>query len=149
MKRLISLFLILAGTTLLHAAPLDRYIPVSTEKLPQKAQNFISRYFKATTIDQVMKEANDFTPDYIVTLSDNTQIKFESGGTDWDEIINPSGKKLPEGILPEQIVSYIDKRYPDAKILNIEKDRKSYEIDLSSGFTLEFDREGRFIRIDH
>jgi nitrogen fixation protein len=52
-------------------------------------------------------------------------------------------------ILPEAIRQYVTKNYPDAKVLKIEvTDRKGYDVELSNGFELEFDKRMNVIDVD-
>jgi hypothetical protein len=43
----------------------------------------------------------------------------------------------------------MSKNYPQAKVVKIEKnDRKGYDIELSNGFDIEFDKKFRVVEID-
>jgi len=56
---------------------------------------------------------------------------------------------VPQAIIPAAIQQYVNKNYPDAKVLQIElTDRKGYDVDLSNGFELEFDKRFNVIEID-
>ena len=52
------------------------------------------------------------------------------------------------GILPENIVDYIAKTYPDVLITGIDTETTGYEVELSNDLDVIFDTEGNFIRED-
>lgn len=39
---------------------------------------------------------------------------------------------VPTGIVPQAIKDYVSKHYPEAKILKIERDSKTYEVKLTN-----------------
>jgi NOL1/NOP2/fmu family ribosome biogenesis protein len=52
-------------------------------------------------------------------------------------------------VVPVTIQKYVSQHYPDAKVVKIEvTDRKGYEVDLSNGFDIEFDKKMNVIEID-
>ena len=55
---------------------------------------------------------------------------------------------VPEAAVPTQIVKYVKTNYPDAKILQIEKDRYEYEVRLSNFWELKFDLKYNLIDMD-
>ena len=57
--------------------------------------------------------------------------------------------QVPGAIVPQQIKDYVAQKYPDAKIVKIERMRRGYEISLSSRIELEFDRNFKVVDIDY
>ena len=45
--------------------------------------------------------------------------------------------------------NYVSKNYPNAKIKQIEKDRKDYDVELTNGWDIKFDKRFRVIELDH
>lgn len=56
---------------------------------------------------------------------------------------------VPTGIVPQAIKDYVSKHYPEAKILKIERDSKTYEVKLNNQLELEFNKAFQLIDIDN
>ena len=56
--------------------------------------------------------------------------------------------EVPAQIIPEAIRNYVKENYPDTRILQIELDKKEYEIRLSNRLEITFDSKMRVIDID-
>ena len=56
---------------------------------------------------------------------------------------------VPAAIVPAQITKYVNDNYPDAKILQIERDKVDYELQLSNRLELTFDKKCNIIDIDN
>ena len=51
---------------------------------------------------------------------------------------------MPEALLIKPIQRYVDKQFPGTKIVKIGKKTLGFEIELSDGVELKFDRLGTF-----
>ncbi|WP_231496796.1 PepSY-like domain-containing protein [Prevotella sp. 10(H)] len=120
-------------------------VSTSFNDLPSAAQSFIKTHFPNEEVRLVEKD-ND---SYDVYLVNGYEIDFTISG-DWDDV-DGHGKKLPQGIIdlmPKAISDYVAQHYPDQFITEINKERLGYEIELNKRLELEFDSEGKFLRID-
>lgn len=146
MKKSLIALLIASACTLAVQARDEIYRDLSV--LPQTAQTFIQNNFKKIGISFVKVEKTlGFTSDYEVVFTDGTEIDFDSDGT-WDKIEMPRVKEVPSSIIPKTIAQYVGKNYPGQKIVSIDKESRSYDIELQNGIELVFDRAGNFKRID-
>ena len=59
-----------------------------------------------------------------------------------------SKSALPQSVLPEKIVAYIHKNYPNNKILEWKKEKKGQKIELDNDIDVVFDLNGKFLGID-
>ncbi|MDE6394420.1 MAG: PepSY-like domain-containing protein, partial [Duncaniella sp.] len=84
--------------------------------------------------------------EYEVILSDGTEVDFNKDGA-WKSI-DRGQKAVPDALVLKPIRDYVAKAYPGQKIVDIEKDRKGYEITLTRGTELKFDSAGTFKKID-
>jgi len=50
--------------------------------------------------------------------------------------------------LPAGVTDFVKTYYPEAKIVDAESDKKGYDIELSNGVDLDFDRSGQIIKVD-
>ena len=53
---------------------------------------------------------------------------------------------VPDVLVPEQIKAQVNARYPGAVIIRLKKDRTGYDIKLSNGLDIEFNK--RFVITD-
>ena len=51
-------------------------------------------------------------------------------------------------VIPAQIAQYVSGHYPDASIVQIDRDKHDYEVKLSNGLELTFDLKFNLIDID-
>ncbi len=84
--------------------------------------------------------------EYKVVLASGTEVEFDSKG-DWTEV-DANTAAVPQDIVPAKIKSYVQKSFPDNKIVQIKKDKKGYEIELTNGIEVKFNKNADFIKID-
>lgn len=143
MKRFISfLFVLLLGVGAVSAAP-DRVI--TREQLPAMAQQFLHDYFPSAEVTAAHEDGDIVQREYDVMLDDGTHIEFAADGR-WLEI--ESREALPRGIVPPSIVTYTAKHYPSLTIRRIERSRREWEVSLSNGVEIRFNRRFSVISID-
>lgn len=131
----------------LSASAKDTYAR-SASVLPRAAQTVLSSNFKAkVSVVKIEKNMGGIS-EYEVVLTDGTEISFDRGGN-WDNIETAANKAVPSALVPASISSYVSKNQRGAKIIGIDRDRHGYEVELSNGVEMKFDRSGNFIRYDH
>lgn len=121
--------------------------PLSADKLPQQARDFISRHFSGNRIRSVEVDGEVLGAIYDVTLEDGTEIEFLKNG-DWREIKCPKGAEVPESAVPKKICEMVSRRYAGASIRSIEHTRRDCEVKLSNGMELTFDRNYNLVGYD-
>lgn len=119
--------------------------PISKEQLPAAAQQFLNDYFSSEKITLAREDGPVVRREYEVTLDNGTYIEFSADGQ-WREVT--SRDALPSGIVPRSIETFVSKRYPSQVIYHIERGRRDWEVGLSNGVELTFDRVYRLIDID-
>ena len=83
---------------------------------------------------------------YDVIFTNGEKIEFDSKGQ-WTDI-ECKQSQVPAALVPAAIAAFVKKNYPQAAILKIERDRKTYEVELSNRLELKFDKSFRLIDID-
>lgn len=147
MKR--TLFLTALLLSAIFIASCDREEIIPETKLPASSQEFLKTHFPGIAVTQIIKETDGLEKDYTVYLANGFDIDFEKNG-DWDDVdghIHP----LPQSILallPAGIIEYIAANYPDASIVEVNRERYGYEIDLTGRTELKFNASGGFIGYD-
>lgn len=144
MKKLI-LLLVCVFTASMAMADNDK--PIQVNQLPAKAQTFISTYFKNSKVAMAKQESELFYKSYDVIFTNGEKLEFDKDG-EWTEV-QCRQSEVPSPIVPGPISSYVKTNYPDAKILEIERDKKEYEIKLSNRWEIKFDSQMRVIDIDN
>lgn len=83
---------------------------------------------------------------YDVIFTTGEKIEFDRNGN-WTEI-DCKRSSVPSKLVPTQINNYVNTNYSGNKILKIEKDRNEYEINLSNGVEIKFNKDFMVIDID-
>lgn len=145
MKKFALLLLIIVGAIGIAKAK-DEYAHDDTV-LPAAAKSSIKKNFKSSV--SVVKIDKDFgrISEYEVTLTDGSEITFDRNGN-WKEVETNIGKQVPAAYIPAGVRDYVAKNQKGAHVVGIEKERNGYEVSLSNGIDMKFDRQGKFIRFD-
>lgn len=144
MRILLSVLFLVAFSGLARAQKVQK---IELNDLPEKAQAFIQKNFTKEKARYILKETEDLLDiEYKVAFLDKIKIKFDKKG-EWKEV-DGHRQAIPTRFIPEKILNYIKKSFPNNEVVKIEKDRKSYEVEISNGLELEFDANGNFIKID-
>ena len=126
-------FLFLAAALLalgISTACADSDRPIDVAQLPQKAQQFIQKHFAGEKV-ALAKVERDFL-----------EVRYE-----WKEV-DCRYSSVPAAVVPAQIAQYVSGHYPDASIVQIDRDKHDYEVKLSNGLELTFDLKFNLIDID-
>ena len=144
MKRLVILTACLLGFIGISKADRDRTIQMN--ELPQKAQEFIKQHFADKDIALAKEEKNLIETSYEVSFVGGNKVEFDKNG-EWEEV-NCKYSEVPAAIVPQAIRDVIAKQYPDAKILEIERNTRKYEVKLNNRLELKFTSDFRLYEID-
>jgi len=120
---------------------------INFEDLPTKAKTFVRTYFDHYDIRFVKIEMTMTRTDYTVQFENGMKIEFNSNG-DWDEVNSPSDC-LPSDFLNNMIINHLNKNYPDCCLHVISKGKHKFEVELTNGLELVFNKKGEFLRYDH
>ena len=125
----------------------DNEKPIQVTEMPKVAQQFIQRYFTNQSVALAKVETEFLDKTYDVVFTNGDEVEFDKKGK-WIKV-DCGRSQVPLEIVPVAIQQYVSKNYPDAKVVKIElTDRKGYDIDLSNGFEIEFDKKMRVVEID-
>lgn len=144
MKKLVMLLVCMFTMHTMVMAGNDK--PIQMNQLPAKAQTFINTYFKNNKVALAKQESELFDKSYDVVFTNGEKLEFDKAG-EWTEV-QCRQSEVPAQIIPEAIRNYVKTNYPAAKILQIERDKKEYEIKLSNRWEIKFDSKMRVIDID-
>ncbi|MDO5571140.1 MAG: PepSY-like domain-containing protein [Bacteroidales bacterium] len=126
-------------------------MPVKQNELPQKAQNFLKEHFNDKKISFSSQDKDFFDGEYKIVFTDGSKIEFSKKG-DWLDVeCKKNSEGVPSSIIPAKIKKYIAENHSDSKVYDIENNRGirgGYEVKLSSGLELKFNKEGDFKGFD-
>ena len=120
---------------------------IATSELPTAAQQFIKKYFakKKVALAKVDKELTSTT--YEVVFTDGATVDFNSKGQWYD--IECRKESVPSALVPSQITTYVKANYSGRPIVKLEKQRRGgYEVELSDGLELKFDKNYKLVDLD-
>lgn len=143
-KIMLTAALLFAGIT---ASLADNDRPIALDKLPAAAQTFLKTHFADLTLAYAVEDPKFVGSEYEVTYTDRTEVDFRSNG-EWSSVERRYAA-VPASIVPAQISAYVAKSsFPNQYIKKIERDAYTWEIELSNGIEIKFDREFHVIDID-
>lgn len=120
--------------------------PITFEQLPVKAQQFIKANFPQEKIAFTTQDRDIFGDSYDVLFAGGTKLEFTDKG-EWKEI-KCKYATVDEKFIPEQILNYVNATYTGTKCVKIERGKNGYEVELTNGLELTFDRNFVLIDID-
>ena len=83
---------------------------------------------------------------YEVVFTNGSKVEFLKDG-EWKEV-ECKYSTVPTAIIPAQIASYVSQNYPDTQIVQIDRDKRDYEVKLTNRLELTFDLNFNLIGID-
>lgn len=121
--------------------------PIRFDQLPKVSRDFIGKYFNEKDISYSKVENDFFSKSYEVFFVDGSKVEFEGNG-EW-ETVDCLTREVPLGIAPGQIVDYVKKHHSQSKIVKIDRDKRSYEIELDNDIEIKFDKKFNVIEYDN
>ena len=127
------------------------YSPVSLLPSPETAsvrsQQFLAAHFKGLTVAFAVEDPKFIGSEYEVTYTDRTEVDFRSDG-EWSSV-ERKYEAVPASVVPAQIQEYVAKsNFPNQYIRKIERNKYTWEIELSNGLEIKFDRQFNVIGFD-
>lgn len=119
---------------------------ITVEALPAAARTLIGQYFGDKQVSLVKKDKDGLKTYFDVVMVDGTKLEFDNSG-EWRDIeVKSNG--VPAGIVPAEISSYVGQNYPGQRILQIDRIRSDFEIELSNGLELKFNKQFKLTEVD-
>lgn len=143
-----KLFLLLV-VSIVGMAPMlaDNDKMITREELPKEAQMFLTQHFEGIEVLYVKADRDmGVVMSYDVVLKGDVKVEFNRSG-EWTSVDCEKGR-VPNGVLPRGVLDYVTKRFAEAYVVEIEKGLRGYEVKLSNDIDLEFDKDGKFLRVD-
>ena len=120
--------------------------PINVNELPAKAQTLLSKHFKGQKVMLATIESGVVSRSYDVVLRNGTKLEFDRKGN-LTEIDSKQGI-VPSQLIPQPIKNYLKENYRGETVRKIELNKKEYEVELTNGIDLTFNRHFQLIDID-
>lgn len=131
--------------TLLLCLTLIMVTACGEDKIPAKANAFISQTFPDSNIVLVETDRDDEGMEYCVWLNDGTKVEFDLQGN-WKRVgRNKTG--VPVSLIPSAIHQYLKKNYPQEVVTKLSKKPYGFKTELSNDMDLRFNAQGQFIDV--
>lgn len=120
--------------------------PINVNELPAKAQTLLSKHFKGQKVMLATIESGVVSRSYDVVLRNGTKLEFDNKGN-LTEIDCKQGI-VPSQLIPQPIKNYLKENYRGETVRKIELNKKEYEVELTNGIDLTFNKHFQLIDID-
>ena len=145
MKKLFLMFACVFACIGITSAYADK--PIQKEQLPQAAQQFIKTHFPKLKVSYVTMDKEMLDTTYDVMFTTGEKAEFDKAGK-WKEV--DCGKlAVPASIVPKPIMNYVKENHPGQMIVKIDRDKKGYDVKLTTGLELEFNANYDLTDVDH
>ena len=143
MKRFFAILAVLVCISFISSADDDYAIPFN--QIPSASQAFVKKHFPESQVSYCMRDSHS----YEVRFSDGAEVEFNNSGN-WKEV-DCKYKAVPASVIkliPASIPTYAGNNFQNTVITKVNAKPWGYELELSNGLDLEFDKAGNFLRID-
>ena len=124
----------------------DNDKPISVNALPAKAQSLLNQHFNGQKVMLATIESGIISKSYDVVLKNGTKQEFDKKGNLTE--IDCKQATVPANLIPQAIKDYLKDNYAGQSVKKIEIKRNEYEIELSNGLDLTFNKHFQLIDID-
>ena len=148
MKRIFRILMIaiccMVSSNMVANADNDK--PISVNALPAKAQILLNNHFNGQKVMLVTIELGVVGRNYDVVLQNGTKLEFDKKGN-LTEIDCKRGI-VPALLIPQAIKNYLKDNYAGQSVKKIEMNKNEYEVELTNGLDLTFNKHFQLIDID-
>ena len=120
--------------------------PIAINALPVKAQTLLSNHFNNQKVMLATIESGVVSRSYDVVLQNGTKLEFDKKGN-LTEIDCKQGI-VPALLIPQAIKNYLKDNYAGQSVKKIEMNKNEYEVELTNGLDLTFNKHFQLIDID-
>lgn len=119
---------------------------ISYDQLPANAKNVVEKYFDKNNIAYVKKDGIGDWVEYEVKFLNQDEVDFNSNGE--VRSVEMKSGAVPSELVPRQILDFVAKNYAGQTIVQYSVIYRGYEIELSSGLEIKFDKQCNVTELD-
>ena len=120
--------------------------PISVNALPAKAQTLLNNHFNSQKVMLATIESGVVSRSYDVVLQNGTKLELDKKGNLTE--INCKQGIVPALLIPQAIKNYLKDNYAGQSVKKIEMNKNEYEVELTNGLDLTFNKHFQLIDID-
>lgn len=139
----IFFILIFLSSTSFTSHAQDRDIPI--DQIPKKITTYLETHFPDNAVLEASFDDHVVYKKYEIFLEDRVSLEFSP---EYKVMEIKSKSKLPDAVIPKQILKYVEINCPKNVITDWELDDGNQQIELDNGIDMEFDLKGKFIRAE-
>ena len=124
----------------------DNDKPISVNALPAKAQTLLNNHFNGQKVMLATIDLGVVSRSYDVVLQNGTKLEFDKKGN-LTEIDCKQGI-VPALLIPQAIKNCLKDNYAGQSVKKIEMNKNEYEVELTNGLDLTFNKHFQLIDID-
>ena len=124
----------------------DNNKPIKVTDLPLKAQTVLSQHFNNQKVTFASIESGIIDKNYDVVLQNGTKLEFDKKGNVTE--IDCKQGAVPEKLIPQAINTYLQENHFGQTVRKIEFNKNEYELELSNGIDITFNKHFQVIDID-
>lgn len=149
MKTSLKMWLVALVGVLLMGTPsfADNEKPIAVNNLPAVSRQVMSKYFASKKVALAKVESGLVNKNYDVVFTNGDKVEFDRKGA-WTEI-DCKHSAVPSGLVPSAIKKYVNSHYKGNKIVKIERDSREYNVELSNGIEITFNKKFQVTDIDN
>ena len=148
MKRIFRILMIaiccMVSCNMVANAGNDKSITVNA--LPAKTQTLLNNHFNGQKVMLATIESGVVSRSYDVVLQNGTKLEFDKKGNLTE--INCKQGIVPALLIPQAIKNYLKDNYAGQSVKKIEMNKNEYEVELTNGLDLTFNKHFQLIDID-
>ena len=120
--------------------------PISVNALPAKAQTLLNNHFNGQKVMLATIESGVVSRSYDVVLQNGTKLEFDKKGNLTE--VDCKQSIVPDQLIPQAIKNYLMVNYAGQSVKKIEMNKNEYEVELTNGLDLTFNKHFQLIDID-
>ena len=124
----------------------DNDKPIKVTELPVNTQTVLSQHFNNQKVMLATVESGIIDKSYDVVLQNGTKIEFDKKGNVTE--IDCKQIFVFNDTAPPEIYTYLQDNYPEQTVRKIEINKNEYEVELSNGLDITFNKHFQVIDID-
>ena len=148
MERTIKTIMVVICCVMAYFMPAnaDNNKPFKVTELPAKAQMVLSQHFKNQKVAFASIESGIIDKNYDVVMQNGTKLEFDKKGNVTE--IDCKQGAVPEKLIPQAIYTYLQENHSGQTVRKIEFNKNEYEVELSNGLDITFNKHFQVIDID-
>ena len=119
---------------------------ITVNALPAKAQTLLNNHFNGQKVMLATIESGVVSRSYDVVLQNGTKLEFDKKGNLTE--IDCKQDTVPDQLIPQAIKNYLMDNYAGQSVKKIEMNKNEYEVELTNGLDLTFNKHFQLIDID-